>query len=105
MNHDIKDPVIKAAVEKITKDFADKGLVVESGWRVYAIVKRFEALPNPMEDELRDAFYAGAQHLFGSLMAFLDPGTQETPQDLRRMNLLNDEIERWVADYKQRNKS
>jgi hypothetical protein len=53
---------------------------------------------------MRLAFMAGAQHLFASIMAFLDPGTEETDADLRRMGLIADELEAfgkelelWVA--------
>ena len=42
---------------------------------------------------MRNAFMAGAQHLFASMIEMLDPGTDETPDDMRRMGLIARELE------------
>lgn len=59
--------------------------------------------------EMRLAFMAGAQHLFASMMGMLDPEPDETPDDMRRMDLINreldafrGELELWVAKEKGR---
>jgi hypothetical protein len=40
-------------------------------------------------------YMAGAQHLFASLMAAMDPDRDPTPQDLRRMSLIDAELRSW----------
>ncbi|HEV7278427.1 MAG TPA: hypothetical protein VGN80_19270 [Devosiaceae bacterium] len=41
---------------------------------------------------------AGAEHLWSSIMATLDAGTEPTDNDMRRMDLLQAEIEAWRAE-------
>ena len=38
---------------------------------------------------------SGAEHLFSSIMAILDDGDEATENDLRRMELIDDEIRAW----------
>jgi hypothetical protein len=42
---------------------------------------------------MQKAFYAGAQHLWGSLMSGLDDDREPTEQDERRMALIDAELE------------
>jgi hypothetical protein len=90
-------------IENLTKDLTDKGLLIEAGFaalRHMAIAKDASA---EQVDEMRGAFFAGAQHLFASIMSILDPGDEEpTENDLRRMSLISDELDRFLADYKLR---
>ena len=91
-------------IEKLTKDLTDKGLLIEAGFvslRHMAIAKD---ATDEQVDEMRSAFFAGAQHLFASIMSILDPGPDDEPteNDLRRMSLISDELERFLADYKLR---
>jgi hypothetical protein len=39
------------------------------------------------------AFMAGAQHLFSSIMTILDPEAEPTERDLKRMDLIDQELE------------
>ena len=51
-------------IEKLTKELTDKGLLIEAGFvslRHMAIAKDASA---EQVDEMRSAFFAGAQHLF-----------------------------------------
>ena len=86
-------------IENLTKDLTDKGLLIEAGFaalRHMAIAKDASA---EQVDEMRGAFFAGAQHLFASIMSILDPGDEEpTENDLRRMSLITDELARVLAD-------
>ena len=44
---------------------------------------------------MRLAFFAGAEHLFSCMMGTLDPGKEPTKADMRRMDLLHEELQRW----------
>jgi hypothetical protein len=54
-------------------------------------------------DEMRNAFYAGAQHLFSMLMSILDPNTDEvTDLDFKRMRLIHKELQTFLADFERK---
>jgi hypothetical protein len=50
-------------------------------------------------EECKLAFFAGAQHLFGSLMTVVDPGEEPTEADLRKMDLIDRELRRFVEQF------
>jgi hypothetical protein len=90
----------RAYLERLTKELADKGKLVEAGWvslRLHCIPPN---APAAQLTEMRFAFMAGAQHVFSSMMDMLDPEPGETPADMRRMELLNAELEAFVAELK-----
>jgi hypothetical protein len=86
-------------VEEITKQLTDEGRIIEAGWQAMRI---FALPPNASSvqlSEMRKAFFAGAQHLFASIIATVDDGDQEpTVDDLRRMDLIHQELGRF-ADW------
>lgn len=53
-------------------------------------------------DEMRKAFFAGAQHLFASIMVVLDLGSEPTDKDMERMNRINDELSQFAEEFKLR---
>lgn len=91
-----KDPATEA-VEQLTKEWADKGKIVESGFAAL----RLAVIPADASDiqvsDMRMAFFAGAQHLFASIMSVLDDGTEPTKDDLRRMDLIEKELAEFAA--------
>ncbi|MGD0106330.1 MAG: hypothetical protein ABSC06_20155 [Rhodopila sp.] len=80
-------------LEQLSRRLADEGRLIEAGW----IAMRLHVIPldaSPVQlNEMRYAFMGGAQHLFASIMTILDPGIEETPGDLRRMDLIHKELE------------
>lgn len=97
-----KQRVIQAAVDTVMKEYADKGLLIEAGFRAMLHVSYpgLVPLPDRQFDELRAAYFAGAQHLFATMISMLDPGTEETEDDMRRMDLIHNELERFIDEYK-----
>ena len=91
-------------LNQLSRRLADEGKLIEAGWislRLYAMSP--DAPPVQLR-EMRMAYMAGAQHLFASIMGILDPGVQETPGDMRRLDLIQrellafgDELKRWAA--------
>lgn len=88
---DRRNEAIRRAAEKVTKELADRGQVVEGGWRAYLIVNNLKWGPHLEHD--RKLYFLGAEHVFSSIVNFLEPGMQETPNDLKRMQKLYEEIE------------
>jgi hypothetical protein len=86
--------------EMLTKDLIDKGLLIEAGWVGLRMAAIPDGAPPAQVDAMREVFYAGAQHLYGSLMSCLDPGKEPTDDDLRRMAMIHSELEEFVRQYK-----
>ena len=88
-------------VEELSKKLADEGKIIEGGWTAYRITAMHPAAPALQVKECRIAFFAGAQHLFSSIMSVLDGETEPTEKDLRRMSLINSELETFITQFKQ----
>jgi hypothetical protein len=58
--------------------------------------------PQVQIDECRIAFMAGAQHLFGSIMAIMDPEAEPTEADLKKMDLIDRELRTFADEMRAR---
>lgn len=83
----------RAHLERLTKQLADEGKLIEAGWVAMRLVAIPLNAPANQLHEMRLAFMAGAQHLFGSMMGLLDPEPTVTLDDMRRMDLIHQELE------------
>lgn len=83
----------RAYLERLTKELADKGRLLEAGW----ISLRLAAIPLDAPalqlEEMHKAYMAGAQHLWASMFGMLDAGAEPTDADMRRMDLIRAEID------------
>ena len=90
----------KEAVDELCKMLVDQGKLLEAGWKSYELTVLSPDAPTLQRHECRIAFFAGAQHLFGSIMGMLEPDAEPTEADLRRMSGINDELNRFIEDFK-----
>ena len=51
-------------IEKLTKDLTDKGQLIEAGFVALRHMAIAKDATDEQVDEMRSAFFAGAQHLF-----------------------------------------
>ncbi len=90
---------LKTILEKLHRDLVDEGKLIEAGW----IGMRIACVPDDASEvqisEMRLAFFAGAQHLFGSIMSILDPGAEPTEKDMERMSLIDAELRRFISEF------
>lgn len=89
----------RAFLERLTRELIDQGKLIEAGWVGMRIACELEDAPAIQLREMRMAFFAGAQHLMGSIMSVLDPDAEPTEADLRRMGLIAEELERFIAEF------
>lgn len=94
-----KDEVINEAVRQVTKEWSDKGMILEAGWRAFVITSGLADAPEVQRVEMRKAYYLGAQHLLGSIMSILEPGEEATDGDLHRMDLIKLELDRFMETF------
>lgn len=97
---DEKDRMAKLA--ELSRALTDQGKLIEAGW----IGLRLAAIPTDAPEiqlqEMRNAFFAGAQHLFSSIMTIMDEDREPTEADLERMSLISNELDVFVAEFERR---
>ena len=94
---------LKEEVEKLTKALVDSGKIIEAGWISLRLAAVSRNAPQIQLDEMRTAFFAGAKHLFSSLMTVLDPDEEVTEDDMRRMDMINKELDDFIKDFEMKN--
>jgi len=101
----MSDEQRRQAIRKMAKELTEKlsrdGLIIEGGWRGFEVLFLQQA-SELQQVEMRKAFFAGAQHLFSSIMQILDPSTEPTEKDLHRMDSIHRELERFTLELKPR---
>lgn len=90
----------KKAYEALLAKLADEGRIIEAGWIAYCYTVLPPEVSKIQLAETRKAFYAGAQHLFSSILGFLEEGVEPSAKDLIRMNLVADELNTWVVEVR-----
>lgn len=85
---------VKTFVQELTR----QGKIIEAGWLSF----RYMVIPDNASDvqitETRRGFYAGATHLFQSLMAGLSDGSEVQPEDEERIAAIAGEIEGYLEE-------
>lgn len=92
-----------AIIEAITKKLMDEGRIIEAGWQSFALMVLSPAAPEVQRIEMRKAFFAGSQHLFGSMLISTDdddPDGDATADELRRMELIDKELGQFVEELR-----
>jgi hypothetical protein len=89
-------------LEQLSRKLADDGKLIEAGWVGLRIAAVPLNAPAVQIEEMRNAFMAGAQHLFSSIMTIMEPDAEPTEADMRRMSLISDELEAFGEELKLR---
>lgn len=86
--------------DRIVRDLMDRGRLIEAGFQSLRLIMIPVEAPVVQVMEMRKAFFAGAQHLFASIMSALESGEEATDKDLRRMSLIQAELDEYVGELK-----
>lgn len=92
----MSDPEI---LKRLSVELTNKGLLIEAGWVGLQLALGLENAPKTQLEEMKKAFFAGAQHLFSSIMTILDEDSEPTEDDMRRMSLISDELEKFGKQF------
>ena len=87
------------ALLALTHALTEEGKLIEAGWVSLQLMAVSPNAPQVQLDEMRMAFFAGAQHVFSAAVGMLDPGDEITDRDLRRMDQIHGELEAFGADF------
>ncbi|WP_439604730.1 hypothetical protein [Shinella sp.] len=89
----------RAHLQRLERELVDKGKLIEAGW----VGLRLAAVPDnasPVQlEEMRNAFFAGAQHLFSSIMSIMEPGSEPTSNDIARMGYIDAELRDFIDKF------
>ena len=98
----MKQNIHKAATV-LTEGATDAGKVIEVGFTGLLLAAYPNGVPENQRRELRNAFFAGAQHLFASIMVVMDSDREPTPRDLHRMSMIHEELEAFIKGFEAEN--
>jgi len=77
--------------DDLAKIAVDNGKLMEVGW--YGLLTVIDPPPSAgYINDLKLAYYGGAQHLFASMVAFFDEDKEPTQRDLERMEKIFQEL-------------
>lgn len=99
---DAKRRQLGEVIKRVTDNAANEGKIIEMGWQAFRAIAIWSDAPQIQIDEMRLAFFAGAQHLHASIMTFLDAGEEITDRDLLRMDRIAQELDAFIAEFKLR---
>jgi hypothetical protein len=84
---------------ELAMKMADQGLLIEAGWVGLRAATLDSTTSLQQLHELRCVFFAGAQHLFSSLITILDPRDDVTGMDLQRLERIAEELQRFITEF------
>jgi len=89
----------KQFLDRLSKELVDKGQLIEAGFVSMRAACMDPKSPPDQVREMRMAFFGGAQHLFGSIMKILEPGEEPTDNDMKRLDLIDAELKKYIAEF------
>ena len=93
---------MRAVHDALAKKLADQGKLLEAGF----VAMRAAIIPAGASEgqvsDMRIAYMGGAQHLFATMMAMLDPEADPTAGDILRMSLIDAELRAFEGELKLR---
>ena len=94
----VKPVDIRQLTELLEQKLVDDGKLMEAGFRALQVYFIPKSASQDQINDMRMAYFAGAQHLWSSVMGILDPGEEPTEKDMRRMSNINDELSAWTNE-------
>lgn len=86
-------------LDRLSRELSEKGRLIEAGFTL-RIVPIADAKDPEQLEALRNAFFAGAHHLFSCMIAVLDPTSPEpTPADIAKMDAIEAELSDFIRDF------
>jgi hypothetical protein len=91
--------------QRIADSWADKGKIIEGGWRAYEHLVLPPDASDTQRAETRKAWFLGAEHIFSTIMMVMDPGEEPSDRDLARMSKLHAELEAFKLELTSHHKA
>ncbi len=91
------DPKFGVVTDLLTKHMADRGMLVAAGFVAFRKTVMNDNATLDQVQAMQIAFYAGAQHVFHSMMGTWDEGEEPTEDDMARLDKLDSELRAFAA--------
>jgi hypothetical protein len=88
----------RALHDAVAKKLADEGKLIEAGFVGMRLMIIPAGASEGQVSDMRIAFMSGAHHLFASIMSIMDPESEPTENDMRRMALIDAELQAFVEN-------
>ena len=88
-------------IKALTDLLNTEGKLIDAGFQGLRLAAYKDAGPQQVAT-MRECFFAGAQHLFTSIMSIMDPGEEPTDADLNRMSKIAAELDAFQAEFMKR---
>jgi len=96
-------PAQRALHDALIAKLTDEGKLLEVGFQSMRALVIAPNAPDIQVSEMRLAYMSGAQHLFSSILAILDPTTPDaTERDVKRMDLIAAELQAFGKELEAR---
>lgn len=92
---EIDERTVKQLADELARNLTDEGKLIEAGFVALCSMAMRPDTTKDWREESRMVFFARAQHVFASIMSILDPGEEPTEDDMRRMSLIHEELDRF----------
>lgn len=86
--------------DELIRKLMDEGRIIEGGWTFMRMAVLPPDCSNVQVREMRKVFFAGALHLFASVMSGLDDDSEPTENDYDRMDRIARELEGFLQEMK-----
>lgn len=97
-----RERALQDVATAIGRELIDQGKLIEAGWAVFADAVLPPGVSEAQKNDMMISFFAGAEHVFSTIINMLEEGEEPTAADLRRMDKIHAEIERWRAVISER---
>jgi hypothetical protein len=87
---------------RLQRELAEQGMLIEAGWISLRLAVLGDTTTPEQLRDMRMAYFAGAQHLFGAIATIMEPGEEPTEADLTRMDRINAELTAFLDELKRR---
>ena len=91
--------------DRVARAMVDQGNLLLGGFEILRRMVMSPDAPQIQVEEMRMAFMAGAQHLWGALFQLLNPdqsSEEPTPEELNRLEMIQKELEQWEDTIRRR---
>lgn len=90
----------RAVHDALAKAAVDQGKLLEAG---FLAMRAAIIPPTASEGQISDiAYMGGAQHLWSSILSVLEPDSEPTEKDMKRMSLIDAELRAFKAEMELR---
>lgn len=88
-------------VTKLQEALIAEGKIIEGGFAGLMVAAFPQGVGEVQRTEMRKAFFAGANHLFATIISMLDPGQEPTDADMGKMDLIHKELQNFQKELLQ----